>query len=89
MRFFDLKNNMNMLPPRQLGVETNAVFEQFPQIRRTAVQLHMSRLDRVEIQGVVDHLEHKFTRTPDGGKESELFFPGNFGLLVAQKLGDG
>jgi hypothetical protein len=51
--------------------------------------LQISRLDRVEIQGVVDHLEHKLTRTPDGGKESELFFPDNFGLLVAQKLGDG
>ena len=35
---FDLKSNVNMLLPRQLGVETNVVFEQFSRIRRAAVQ---------------------------------------------------
>src|SRR5690242_2238544 len=78
-----------MLLPRQLGVETNAVFEQFSRIQRLAVQLQMARLERGEVQGVVDHLQHELTRTPDVGKESELFFPENGGRLVAQKLSNG
>jgi len=40
-----LKIDVNLLLPRQLGVDTNVVFEQLARIRWAAVQVQMACFD--------------------------------------------